>query len=51
MIPANVMCDCREKANEIVAHGKPVNKKAAAVIVGVWVLLAMLCVYLMVGLL
>jgi uncharacterized membrane protein YkvA (DUF1232 family) len=47
MIPAEVMCECREKAKEIMAQGKPVNKMAAAVIIGIWVLLAVICVYFM----
>ncbi len=40
MIPAQVMADCREKAKDVIAHGKPVNKYAAVIIVLVWVALA-----------
>lgn len=47
MIPANVMCECREKAREVMSQGKPVNKAAAAIIVGIWILLAGVCVYFM----
>jgi uncharacterized membrane protein YkvA (DUF1232 family) len=40
MIPAKVMAESREKAREIMAQGKPVNWVAAAVIIGLWLLLA-----------
>ncbi len=40
MIPAPVMADCREKAQEIMRQGKPVNRVAAAVIIGIWLVLA-----------
>jgi len=45
MIPPEVMSECRERAREVMSRGKPVNKKAAAVIVGIWILLAAICVY------
>jgi uncharacterized membrane protein YkvA (DUF1232 family) len=44
MIPANVMADCRAKAEAAMSEGKPTNWKAAAVIVALWVLLAILTV-------
>jgi uncharacterized membrane protein YkvA (DUF1232 family) len=34
MIPAEVMADCREKAKGVISQGKPVNRTAAVVIVG-----------------
>lgn len=37
MIPAEVMDECRTKAREVMAGGKPVNKLAAVVIVLIWV--------------
>ena len=37
MIPGEVMVECRLKAKEVMAQGKPVNKGAAAVIVVIWV--------------
>jgi uncharacterized membrane protein YkvA (DUF1232 family) len=37
MIPPEVMVECRLKAREVMAQGKPVNRVAAAVIVLVWV--------------
>jgi hypothetical protein len=46
MIPKEVMAECRERATAVMAQGKPVNKTAAAIIVGVWICLAALCVYL-----
>jgi uncharacterized membrane protein YkvA (DUF1232 family) len=40
MIPTEVMVECRLKAREVMAQGKPVSKLAAAVIVIIWVGLA-----------
>jgi len=37
MIPAEVMVESRERAKEIMAQGKPVNKVAAVVIVLIWI--------------
>ena len=42
MIPPQVMEDCRVKAKEVIAQGKPVNKVAAVVIVLLWIGLAAL---------
>ena len=50
MIPQPVMVECRQKAQEVMAQGKPVNRVAAAVIVSAWLLLAALAVYLIVRL-
>lgn len=46
MIPENVMQECRERAEEAMAEGKPTNWKAAAAIVAMWVLLAVVAVAL-----
>lgn len=46
MIPAPVLAECRERAREVIARGKPVNRVAAAVVVVVWVALAVLAVSL-----
>ena len=51
MIPKDVMTEYRQKANDIMAQGKPVNKAAAVVIVVIWVLLAVLCASVMVRIL
>ncbi len=40
MIPVEVMTECRDRAAQIMAQGKPVNKAAAIVIVLIWVGLA-----------
>jgi hypothetical protein len=40
MIPAQVMAESRQKALEVMAQGKPVNKWAAAIIVLIWIGLA-----------
>ena len=44
MIPPQVMAECRQKAQEVMREGKPVNRAAAAAIVAVWLLLAGLAV-------
>jgi uncharacterized membrane protein YkvA (DUF1232 family) len=38
MIPENVMIESREKAQETLRQGKPVNRLAAIIIIGVWIL-------------
>src|SRR5262245_38117985 len=40
MIPADVMAEIRERAQEIIRQGKPVNRIAAVVIVAIWLVLA-----------
>ena len=40
MIPAEVMTECRARAQEIMQQGKPVNKTAAVVIIVIWLVLA-----------
>jgi uncharacterized membrane protein YkvA (DUF1232 family) len=42
MIPPQVMEESREKAKEVMAQGKPVNKVAAVIIVLIWIGLAVL---------
>jgi uncharacterized membrane protein YkvA (DUF1232 family) len=44
LIPAEVMAEARARAREMMAEGKPVNRAAAVVIVGLWLLLAALAV-------
>jgi uncharacterized membrane protein YkvA (DUF1232 family) len=44
MIPPEVMADAREKAQEVLAQGKPVNRAAAIVIVLIWLGLAALAI-------
>jgi uncharacterized membrane protein YkvA (DUF1232 family) len=43
MIPQDVLAECRARAREAEALGKPVSRLAAAVIIAVWILLAALC--------
>ncbi len=38
MIPPDVLAECRQKAQAVIAEGKPVNKVAAVVIVLIWIL-------------
>ncbi|MGZ8219310.1 YkvA family protein [Methylomagnum sp.] len=40
MIPADVLAECRARARDNLANGKPVSRSAAAVIVAVWIGLA-----------
>jgi uncharacterized membrane protein YkvA (DUF1232 family) len=48
MIPAAVMTECRENAQEVMAQGKPVNRTAAVIIVAIWLLLAALAIALVI---
>ena len=48
MIPPPVLAECRQRAQEVMAQGKPVNRVAAAVIVGVWLLLAATAIVLVI---
>jgi uncharacterized membrane protein YkvA (DUF1232 family) len=48
MIPPYVMADCRAKAWEAGEKGRPFGLVAAVIIVGVWLLLAGLVIFLMV---
>ena len=45
MIPANVMLESREKAQDISSQGKPVNRAAAVIIVSIWVFLVALATF------
>lgn len=40
MIPSQVMAESRQRAREVMAQGKPVNKVAAAIIILIWIGLA-----------
>jgi uncharacterized membrane protein YkvA (DUF1232 family) len=46
MIPPEMMAECREKAEDVVAQGKPVNWAAAAIVIATWLLVAALVVAL-----
>lgn len=39
MIPEDVLNECRERSDELMRQGKPVNKTAGVIIVILWVLL------------
>ena len=49
MIPPDVLAECQEKSREVMRQGKPVNKVAAAIIVAIWILLAVLVVRVLLG--
>jgi uncharacterized membrane protein YkvA (DUF1232 family) len=42
LIPKEVMAESREKAREVLAQGKPVNKLAAVIIVFIWITIAVI---------
>src|SRR5689334_25334789 len=43
MIPPEVLAECRARARASMADGKPASRIAAVVIVGIWILSAVLC--------
>ncbi len=43
LIPPAVLAECRRRAEEAVTRGKPAARVAAAVIVVIWIVLALLC--------
>jgi uncharacterized membrane protein YkvA (DUF1232 family) len=44
LIPDVVMVECRERAQVLLADGRPVSRTAAAVIIGVWIVSGLLVV-------
>lgn len=46
LIPADVLAECRIEAQAVMKRGKPVNRVAAVIIVTIWLLLAILSVWL-----
>ena len=48
MIPPEVMVECRQRAEAAMSEGKPTNRKAAAAIVTLWVIMASLVIVVMV---
>ncbi len=44
LIPQTVLVECRARAHEIIVNGKPVSRIAGAVIVIIWVVLAVSCI-------
>ena len=49
MIPSDVLAECRERAHEVIADGKPTNWVAAAVIIVIWLVLAAIAVAVFIG--
>jgi uncharacterized membrane protein YkvA (DUF1232 family) len=43
LVPPEVLAECRIRAQDIAANGKPLSRAAAVVIIGIWVLMAVLC--------
>lgn len=48
LIPIQVMTDCRQEAELLMASGKPVNKRAGAIIVLMWLTLALASILLVI---
>ena len=48
MIPPEVMVKCRQRSEAAMSEGRPTNWKAAAVIVTLWVIMALLVIVVMV---
>jgi uncharacterized membrane protein YkvA (DUF1232 family) len=49
MIPPEVLEECKEKARDVTEGEKPVSRKAAVVVVTIWVLCVGLAVFLVAG--
>jgi len=49
LIPADVMSECRARAVVVMESGKPVSRTAAAVVVTLWLVLALLLLRPLVG--
>ncbi len=50
MMPAEVLAECRLRAQEVMQQGKPLNRTAAIVVVVIWLILAALAIALVVRL-
>jgi uncharacterized membrane protein YkvA (DUF1232 family) len=50
MIPPEVLDDCRARAETVMREGRPVNRIAAAVVVVIWIALAGMATWLIIGL-
>jgi len=44
MIPSPVLVECREKAQVVINQGKPINRIAAGIIIGIWLVSAVLVI-------
>lgn len=51
IIPPDVLAECRQKAEEAIATGKPTSRIAAIVIVSIWLLLGIFAVVWVAGIL
>jgi uncharacterized membrane protein YkvA (DUF1232 family) len=47
LIPADVLAESRQKAEAVIAQGKPVNRTAVVVIVAIWLVSAVLGIVLL----
>jgi len=44
LVPPPVLAECRSRAQEVMVNGKPVSRAAGAVVVLIWMALAVLCI-------
>ena len=44
MIPKEVMTECRERSQELMRQGKPVNRVAGIIIIAIWILFAAIAI-------
>lgn len=44
LVPHQVWAECQARARETIGDGKPVSRIAGAVIIGIWLVLAALCI-------
>ncbi len=44
LVPPPVLSECRARAQEVMVNGKPVSRAAGAVVVIIWLALAVLCI-------
>ncbi len=45
LVPPAVLVECRARAHEAEANGKPVSRAAAAVVIVIWVVLGVVCTF------
>jgi len=49
MIPAPVLAECRDRAQTELAEGRPTNRVAAAIVIAIWLLVAVVVVIVLVN--
>jgi uncharacterized membrane protein YkvA (DUF1232 family) len=44
LVPNSVLAECRARAQETIQNGRPVSRVAGAIIVGIWLVFAVICI-------